>query len=64
MKDIYSVVSFCKDQSGNERIRAHIRVNNKLINMGSFKSEEDAARAYDAMAIKYHGEFANPNFKT
>jgi hypothetical protein len=30
--------------------------------MYGFKSPEDAARAYDDMARKYHGEFARLNF--
>jgi hypothetical protein len=32
--------------------------------IGVFKSEEDAAKAYDAEAMRIHGEFANLNFKS
>ena len=39
-----------------------IWANGKRISLGSFKSEVDAARAYDRAAIKYHGEFARLNF--
>jgi len=42
-------------------IRAKISVNGKNINLGYFKTEIDAAIAYNEAAIKYHGEFANLN---
>jgi len=31
--------------------------------LGAYNSAEEAARAYDEAAKKYHGEFANLNFK-
>lgn len=46
-------------------IVSKIRINKKQVTVGQgFKTEEDAARAYDEMAKKHHGEFANLNFKT
>jgi hypothetical protein len=41
---------------------ACITVNDKTLRVGTFKKEIDAARAYDAAARKYFGEFAFLNF--
>lgn len=41
--------------------RAQIRVNYKNISLGLFKTENEAAVAYNENAIKYHGEFARLN---
>jgi hypothetical protein len=40
---------------------AHITANGKRYGLGRFKSELDAARAYNAAAIELHGEFACHN---
>lgn len=42
--------------------RASIRINGKREHLGSFRAEEDAAHAYDLMAVKVFGEHALLNF--
>ena len=43
--------------------KASISIAGKTMHIGLFDSEIDAALAYDNVARKAHGEFANPNFK-
>ena len=44
------------------KYRARIRINKKLINLGTYTTEEAAAKRYDAAAVYLFGEFANINF--
>lgn len=39
-----------------------IGFNGNRIHIGYFNNEIDAAKAYDKAALKYFGEYANPNF--
>ena len=41
--------------------RAGIKYNAKTIHLGSFKTEDEAARAYNAKALELFGEFAKLN---
>lgn len=41
---------------------ARLKINGRARNIGRFDREEEAARAYDAVAISVFGEFARPNF--
>lgn len=43
--------------------RAQVGVNNKIFFVGLFKTKEDAAKAYDNMAIYFFGPFARTNFE-
>lgn len=44
------------------RWRSVITVDGRKIRLGWFDSREDAARAYDAAAVKHYGDFARLNF--
>lgn len=41
--------------------RARIVVGGKAIHLGSYKTDVEAAKAYNNAALKYFGEFAKPN---
>jgi hypothetical protein len=57
-KSGYKGVSY---QENSNNYRASIRFNNIKINIGDFIDPIDAAKAYNAAALKYHGEFAHLN---
>ena len=42
--------------------RVQIGSDKKVKHLGDYSCEIEAAKAYDAAARTYHGEFANPNF--
>lgn len=56
----YLGVDYHKSSKGWQ---ARIQHNKKQIYLGIYPTEEAAAKAYDEAAKKFHGEFANLNFK-
>jgi len=49
-------------RKGLEKWQARIRTDGVVVFLGSYDTPEEAARAYDDGARKYHGEFARTNF--
>jgi len=45
-----------------KKFKANIGFDNKQIFIGLFETPEEAARAYDKLALEYFGEFASLNF--
>lgn len=49
------------DRNAHRKWNAVIWLNGKLNHLGSFKTKEEAATAYDDAAVVYHGKFAYKN---
>lgn len=60
----YNSHGFRGVSKNKRRWRAVITFNKKRINIGSFKTKEEAARAYDIKARELYGEFAILNFNS
>jgi hypothetical protein len=60
--DATSVFTGVCIRKGRNKYGAYINHEGKLVWLGTFDNEIDAAKAYDEAAKKYHGEFARLNF--
>ena len=40
---------------------SRIKVHKKTLHLGTYSSEDDAAKAYDLAAVDLHGEYAKTN---
>ena len=56
----YRGVSWCKN---NKKWRVQARISGKKFSIGYFHNEIAAAKKYNEIAIKHHGDFAYLNFK-
>jgi hypothetical protein len=54
----YKGVYLTNEHNKPSRWRAVISVNKKRIYLGRFKTEEEAAKAYNQAAVLYHKEYA------
>jgi len=61
MKDTSSKYKGVCWHKTNRKWQAYIGVNKKVIYLGYFIEEDEAARTYNVAALKYFGEFAKPN---
>jgi hypothetical protein len=59
---LYKGVYECKTKTGLVTYKARIKNNKKLITLGRFDNQIDAAMSYDKEARILHGEFARCNF--
>lgn len=51
-----------RDHDRDPGWHAYITVDRRRISLGRFSTAEEAAVAYDVMAVRHFGEFAHPNF--
>lgn len=65
-KSMYKGVhpAYVKKKDNKIRWTARIKVGSKYTSLGYFKTEEEAAKAYNIEAIKHHGDFASLNVIT
>jgi hypothetical protein len=56
----YKGVSITKKNTG-KKWHASISVSDRIVHLGTFCTEEEAARSYNAAALVHYGEFANLN---